>query len=73
MLNVKVSKLREKVLHQHRVQHHSWKIMEKAIRKQSAQYDLFNRLHSIAADEAFVRRIAEEYNGRFQVVGESLM
>lgn len=43
----------------------------KAIRKHSAQNDLFHRLHSIAADEAFVRKVQEEwYEGRFEVVGK---
>jgi tRNA A64-2'-O-ribosylphosphate transferase len=43
----------------------------KEIRKQSAQYDLFHRLHSIAADERFVKTVAREsYQGRFEVVGE---
>ncbi|CAK9781158.1 initiator tRNA phosphoribosyl transferase [Cutaneotrichosporon oleaginosum] len=42
---------------------------EKAVKKHAAQHDLFNRLHSIAADEAFVRRVAEEwFGGRFEVV-----
>jgi tRNA A64-2'-O-ribosylphosphate transferase len=44
----------------------------KAIRKHTAQHDLFNRLHSIAADGRFVQRVAREwYDGRFDVVGES--
>lgn len=43
----------------------------KAIRKHSAQHDLFHRLHSIAADEAFVRQVAEKwYETRFEVVGK---
>ena len=43
----------------------------KAIRKHSVQHDLFHRLHSIAADEAFVRNVAEKwYETRFEVVGE---
>jgi hypothetical protein len=43
----------------------------KAIRKHSAQHDLFNRIHSIAADEAFVRKVADSwYEGRFDVIGE---
>ncbi|ORY26301.1 initiator tRNA phosphoribosyl transferase-domain-containing protein [Naematelia encephala] len=41
----------------------------KAIRKQTAQHDLFNRLHSIAADEAFVRQVAHDwYEDRFDVI-----
>lgn len=43
----------------------------KAVQRQTAQYDLFNRLHSIAGDEAFVREIAEHYEGRYEVVGAS--
>jgi tRNA A64-2'-O-ribosylphosphate transferase len=39
----------------------------KAVQRQTAQYDLFNRLHSIASDSTFVRTIAETY-GRFGVV-----
>lgn len=43
----------------------------KAVRKASAQHDLFNRLHSIAADERFVRTVSQDwYGGRFEVVGE---
>jgi hypothetical protein len=43
----------------------------KAIRKHTAQHDLFNRIHSIAADGAFVKRVAEGwYVGRFEVVRE---
>ncbi|WWD17042.1 hypothetical protein CI109_101479 [Kwoniella shandongensis] len=41
----------------------------RAVRKYAAQHDLFNRLHSIAADEAFVRTVAQGwYDGRFDVV-----
>ncbi|WVF71160.1 hypothetical protein IAT40_005958 [Kwoniella sp. CBS 6097] len=43
----------------------------KAVRRYAAQHDLFNRLHSIAADEGFVRTVAGSerwYNGRFEVV-----
>lgn len=44
----------------------------KAVRKASAQHDLFNRLHSIAADERFVRTVSQDwYGGRFEVVGAS--
>jgi hypothetical protein len=39
----------------------------KAVQKQTAQYDLFNRLHSIASDTAYIQTIAKEY-GRFRVV-----
>ena len=43
----------------------------KAIKRHSAQYDLFNRLHSIASDQAFVTKVGEEwYQGRFEVVRE---
>lgn len=45
----------------------------KLIKKHAAQHDLFNRLHSIAADERFVRKVADEwFGGRFEVIGESL-
>ncbi|WVQ86448.1 hypothetical protein IAS59_000159 [Cryptococcus gattii] len=41
----------------------------RAVRKHAAQHDLFNRLHSIAADEEFVRRVGSSwYNNRFEVV-----
>lgn len=41
----------------------------RAVRKHAAQHDLFNRLHSIAADEEFVRRVGSAwYNNRFEVV-----
>jgi hypothetical protein len=43
----------------------------KAVQRQTAQYDLFNRLHSIAGDEPFVRGIAEHYGGRYEVIGMS--
>jgi tRNA A64-2'-O-ribosylphosphate transferase len=39
----------------------------KAIQKQTAQYDLFNRLHSIASDITFVEKVAAEY-GRFDLI-----
>lgn len=43
----------------------------KAIRKHAAQHDLFNRIHSIAADEAFVHKVSTDwYSGRFDVVRE---
>lgn len=43
----------------------------KAIKRHAAQHDLFNRLHSIAADEHFVRTVAQKwFDGRFEVVGE---
>lgn len=43
----------------------------KAIKKHAAQHDLFNRLHSIAADEQFVHKVAHEWYGdRFEVVGQ---
>lgn len=45
----------------------------KAIKKHAAQHDLFNRLHSIAADEKFVAKVAQTwFNGRFEVIGKSL-
>lgn len=41
----------------------------RAIRKHAAQHDLFNRLHSIATDEEFVKRVGKSwYNNRFEVV-----
>lgn len=41
----------------------------KAVKRHNAQYDIFNRLHSIAADQAFVEQVANQwYGGRFQVV-----
>ncbi|OXH37291.1 tRNA '-O-ribosylphosphate transferase [Cryptococcus neoformans] len=41
----------------------------RAIRRRAAQHDLFNRLHSIAADEEFVRRVGSSwYNNRFEIV-----
>lgn len=44
----------------------------KAIKKHAAQHDLFNRLHSIAADERFVQKVAQEwFSNRFEVIGES--
>lgn len=43
----------------------------KAVKRHNAQYDLFNRLHSIASDQAFVRKVAEEwFDNRFEVVRE---
>ncbi|WVQ77820.1 hypothetical protein IAR50_007511 [Cryptococcus sp. DSM 104548] len=41
----------------------------RAVKKYAAQHDLFNRLHSIAADDVFVKNVANNwYNGRFEVV-----
>ncbi|WWC89024.1 uncharacterized protein L201_003942 [Kwoniella dendrophila CBS 6074] len=41
----------------------------RAVRKYAAQHDLFNRIHSISADEKFVRDVAENwFDGRFEVV-----
>ncbi|WWC69928.1 uncharacterized protein I206_103872 [Kwoniella pini CBS 10737] len=41
----------------------------KAVRRYAAQHDLFNRLHSISADEQFVRDVAHNwFDGRFEVV-----
>lgn len=43
----------------------------KAIKMHAAQHDLFNRIHSIAADERFVRTVAEVwFENRFEVLGE---
>jgi tRNA A64-2'-O-ribosylphosphate transferase len=45
----------------------------KAIKRHNAQYDIFNRLHSIANDQAFIRKVGEEwFNNRFEVVRMSL-
>ncbi|WVR06782.1 hypothetical protein IAU60_003817 [Kwoniella sp. DSM 27419] len=41
----------------------------RAVRRYAAQHDLFNRLHSISADERFVKTVKDEwYDGRFDVV-----
>ena len=41
----------------------------RAIRKESARHDLFHRLHSIAADEAFVRQVSTDwFRGWFDIV-----
>ncbi|WWD03308.1 hypothetical protein V865_001359 [Kwoniella europaea PYCC6329] len=41
----------------------------RAVKKYAAQHDLFNRLHSISADESFVKDVAENwFDGRFEVV-----
>ena len=45
--------------------------MSKEIQKHSASHDLFNRIHSITADAAFVKKIAQVYDDRFEVVGRS--
>ena len=46
----------------------------KAVKRHNAQYDLFNRLHSIAADQGFVKQVAAGwYKGRFEVVRMSLL
>jgi tRNA A64-2'-O-ribosylphosphate transferase len=43
----------------------------KAVKKHNAQYDIFNRIHSIASDQAFVQQVAQEwFQGRFEVVRE---
>jgi tRNA A64-2'-O-ribosylphosphate transferase len=39
----------------------------KLVQRQTAQYDLFNRLHSIASDQKFISSIASEY-GRFDII-----
>lgn len=42
-----------------------------AIRKHSAQHDVYNRLHSVARDLDFVERVRSDwYGGRLPVVGE---
>jgi len=41
----------------------------KAVKRHNAQYDLFNRLHSIATDQAFVQKVGQEwFENRFEVV-----
>jgi len=46
----------------------------KAVKRHNAQYDIFNRLHSIAADQAFVERVARKwFNGRFEVVRKLIL
>ncbi|OCF60948.1 hypothetical protein L486_00592 [Kwoniella mangroviensis CBS 10435] len=41
----------------------------RAVKRYAAQHDLFNRLHSISADERFVKDVAENwFDGRFDVV-----
>ena len=41
----------------------------KAVKRHNAQYDIFNRLHSIASDQDFVQEVSEGwYRGRFEVV-----
>ncbi|WVW84199.1 hypothetical protein I302_106229 [Kwoniella bestiolae CBS 10118] len=41
----------------------------RAVKRYAAQHDLFNRLHSISADERFVRDVAQDwFQGRFEVV-----
>ncbi len=43
-----------------------------AIRKNSAVHDVYNRLHSVNKDMAFVERVRKEWYGeRFPVVGQS--
>jgi len=45
----------------------------KAVKRHNAQYDVFNRLHSIAADQAFVERVSREwFEGRFEVVRKAV-
>lgn len=40
-----------------------------AIRKHSAAHDVYNRLHSIALDTGFVRRVSREwYEDQFVVI-----
>lgn len=46
----------------------------KAVKRHNAQYDLFNRLHSIASDQEFVKEVSEKwYEGRFEVVRMSVL
>ena len=45
----------------------------KAVKRHNAQYDIFNRLHSIASDQDFVQEVSEGwYGGRFEVVRMSI-
>jgi tRNA A64-2'-O-ribosylphosphate transferase len=46
----------------------------KAVKRHNAQYDIFNRLHSIAADQSFVEQVSKEwFEGRFEVVRKALL
>jgi tRNA A64-2'-O-ribosylphosphate transferase len=46
----------------------------KAVKRHNAQYDIFNRLHSIAADQWFVEQVSKEwFEGRFEVVRKALL
>ena len=56
---------------QHDPRQHIHMSEAKAVRKHSAQHDLFHRLHSVAADERFVRKVASDwYSKRLEVVGK---
>ena len=45
----------------------------KAVKRHNAQYDIFNRLHSIASDQTFVQKVANEwYEGRFEIVRKAV-
>lgn len=45
----------------------------KAVKRHNAQYDIFNRLHSIASDQEFVQKVANEwYEGRFEIVRKAV-
>ena len=45
----------------------------KAVKRHNAQYDIFNRLHSIASDQTFVEQVANEwYEGRFEIVRKAV-
>jgi tRNA A64-2'-O-ribosylphosphate transferase len=45
----------------------------KAVKRHNAQYDIFNRLHSIASDQTFVEKVAKEwFQGRFEIVRKAV-
>lgn len=45
----------------------------KAVKRHNARYDIFNRLHSIAADQVFVDRVAKEWlEGKLEVVRKGI-
>jgi tRNA A64-2'-O-ribosylphosphate transferase len=45
----------------------------KAVKRHNAQYDIFNRLHSIASDQTFVEKVAKEwFQSRFEIVRKAV-
>jgi hypothetical protein len=45
----------------------------RAVKRHNAQYDIFNRLHSIASDQTFVEKVAKEwFQGRFEIVRKAV-